>query len=109
MFTTDEKNVLRALELHGGITAAVASRHGWLSEHGVPVGPLRSLTDKRVVAPRVLTSYPLTVVWQLRKDHSTAHVLSQIERETRRQNIKEYAAGGFQLHTRKDIDVNKIR
>lgn len=102
MLTKDEQEVLRAIDLHGGITAKLATRHGWVNEHGAVLGPLRSLTDKRIVAPRVLTSVPLNVVWQRRETAAHTATLSQIKQTADKQGIKEYAPGGFELKLRKD-------
>lgn len=97
--TKDQKQVIRAIELHGGITAEMTSRHGWTNAQGVPVGPLRELIDLRIVAPRILTSYPLKATFELREKARDRETHDKIRREAARLGIKEYAPGGFRIHT----------
>jgi hypothetical protein len=56
-----------------------------------------------VLAPRVLTSQPLRVVYQYRDKAKNAATLARIEKETRRLGLREYAPGGFQLKVRKEL------
>lgn len=96
-----QKEILRAIELHGGITPVTASAHGWINNHGMPLPEFNQLIrEYRIVAPRVLTSQPLRIVWQMRVKHSDTNTLSMIEREANRLKMKEYAPGGFQLKVR---------
>ena len=101
-FSADEREVLRAVELHGGITEEMTNRHGW-TRQGAPLGPLRSLVQKRVIAPRVLTSQPLRIVWQMRTLAHAKHNDAKIQSEASRLRLKEHARGGFQLTLRKEL------
>lgn len=95
-----QREILRAIELHGGITPIMASEHGWLNCHGLPHKEFTQLIHEyRIVAPRVLTSQPLRLVWQLRQNATHKETLTKIEREASRLKMKEFAPGGFQLTT----------
>lgn len=103
-YTPLQREVLRAIELHGGLTADMANRAGFLNCHGMPVPEFQQLIHQyRVVAPRVLTSQPLRIVWQMRVKASDNNTLSMIEREAGRQKLKEYAPGGFRLELRPEL------
>lgn len=96
-----QREILRYIDLHGGLTAPQAAKNGFLNCHGMPLPEFQDLIRKHnIVAPRVLTSQPLRVIWQLRDLHSHKNTLAKIEREAGRQNLKEYAPGGFQLTVR---------
>lgn len=103
-FTPMQKEILRAIELHGGITPVTARAHGWLTSHGLPMPEFNQLIrEYRIVAPRVLTSQPLRIVWQMRVKHSHKETLAKIEREANRLKMKEFAPGGFQLEVRREL------
>lgn len=99
---SERNEILIAIDLHGGITPEMTNRHGW-TNRGLPVGELRKLIDEKIVAPRVLTSHPLRVVFQRRATASHAPTLAKIESESRRLGLKEYAEGGFQLTLRPEL------
>lgn len=100
-FTNMQKEILRALQLHGGITQIMAEKHGWCNKWGMPHGEFNQLIrEYKVVAPRVLTSQPLRVVWQLRETASDKNILDSIRKEADRLKLKEFAPGGFQLTLR---------
>lgn len=109
-FTHMQKEILRAIAIHGGITPEMTNRHGWTTHGGLPTSEMNQLIrEYRIVAPRVLTSQPLRIVWQFRKDASNKEVLAKIEKEAQRLGMKEYAKdnafhkGGFQLTLRKEL------
>ncbi len=101
--TSMQTEILRAIELHGGITPEMTERHGWTTRGGMPVQEFTELIDRLIVAPRVLTSQPLRIVWQLRDKGAHKATLAKIEKESRRLKQKEYAPGGFQLTLRKEL------
>lgn len=99
-FTSMQKEIIRAINLHGGITPELTERHGWTTRGGLPTKEFQQLINPyKVVAPRVLTSIPLKIVWQFRNDATKKETLAKIEREARRLGLKEHAVGGFQLTT----------
>lgn len=103
-YTKMQKEILRAIELHGGITPITAQKYGWLNCHGMPMPEFQELVRvHRVVAPRVLTSQPLRMVWQMREKHSDKNTLAMIEKEANRLKMKEYAPGGFRLDVRPEL------
>lgn len=93
----EQRAILDYLHRFGGFTVETAEREGWTWRHGLPRPALRELITRRIVAPRVLTSIPLRVVWQLRDRAHHGPTLAQIEREASRLRLKEYAQGGFRL------------
>lgn len=97
-FTHMQKEILRAIEIQGGITQTFAAKNGWVNKFGIPNKEFNVLIhDLRIVAPRVLTSVPLRVVWQMRVKRNDNETLAKIEREASKLNFKEYAPGGFKL------------
>lgn len=98
-----QREILRAMELHGGLTSAFANRQGFLNCHGLPKPEFLELIQKRIVAPRVLTSQPLSIVWQIRDLAAHKETLAKIEKEAISQKIKEYAPGGFKLELRPEL------
>ena len=102
-FTAMQHEILRAVELHGGITSEMTNRHGWTTHGGLPCAEFRELIDRLILAPRVLTSQPLRVVYQYRDKAKHSATLTRIEKETRRLGLREYAPGGFQLRLRKEL------
>ena len=108
--TRMQKEILRAIELHGGIGAEMGSKHGWLTRGGLPVTEFRQLIDPPhmgglyLVAPRVATSQPLKVVWQLRNTATHQATLAKIASEMGRLGYKEHAPGGLELKPRKDLN-----
>lgn len=98
-----QREILHAIDLHGGLTQPMANRHGWLTHGGLPIAELLELIDRMIVAPRVLTSQPLTVVWQRREKAQHKATLAQIEMTARGERLKEYAPGGFELRVRPDL------
>lgn len=104
VLTHMQREILRYISLHGGMTAPQASEKGFLNCHGQPLPEFQALIrTHKMVAPRVLTSQPLRIVWQMRDLHSHGETLAKIERETVRQKLKEYAPGGFQLTVRPEL------
>ena len=97
--TPMQQEILRAIELHGGVTSLMTEKNGW-TRNGHPTPDMAALVRARIIAPRILTSQPISVVWQLRSTASHKPTLARIEQEARRLGIKEYAPGGFQLTTR---------
>lgn len=93
----EQRAILDYLARYGGITVETSEREGWTWRHGLPRPALRELITRRIVAPRVLTSIPLRVVWQLRERARDRATLDQIAREAHRLRLKEYAQGGFRL------------
>lgn len=103
MFTNMQREILRAIELHGGITPVMTDANGWTFK-GNPRPEFNQLIrDYKLVAPRVLTSQPLRVVWQMRATASHAPTLAKIASEVTRLKLKEYAPGGFMLELRKEL------
>ena len=101
-FSPEQREILRAMELQGGITSILTEKNGW-TVNGCPRGDLADLVRRRVVAPRVLTTQPLRVVWQRRTVAGIAANESRIAKEARRLKLKEYAPGGFQLKLRPEF------
>lgn len=93
--TSDERDLLRFLEMHGTITTPTGSKHGWLNPRSQPIGPLRTLIDKRIVAPLVASSYPLRVEYQLRKGYKQARQEAAAAREKERVKIRDYATDNW--------------
>lgn len=93
----EERRILDYLERYGGVTVDRTEREGWTWRHGLPRAPLRRLIQLRIVAPRVLTSQPLRVVWQLREKAHDRATLEAIHAEAQRWRLREYAPGGFRL------------
>ena len=99
-FSPMQREIVRAIELQGGITSGIAERNGW-TLRGQPVSDFKELVYvMKIVAPRVQTSIPLTLVWQFRSEATKKDTLAKIEKQARLLGIKEYAPGGFQLTTR---------
>jgi len=94
--------ILRAIWHQGGITAATCEEHGF-TRKGLPQPALRELINLKIVAPRVLTSQPLRVVFQLRATAFNRNVDMQIAHEARRLRLKEHADGGFSLELRREL------
>lgn len=101
-FSPEQREILRAIQLQGGITSILTERAGW-TVNGCPRPELAELVRRRVVAPRVLTAQPLRVVWQLRTLAGVAHNESRIASEASRLKLREHAPGGFRLDLRKGI------
>ncbi len=100
--TPMQREILRALEIHGGITPIMSDANGW-TRRGMPVPEMRMLIDTKVISPRVLTSQPLKIVWQLRAKGAHKPTLAKIEQEAKRLRMKEYATGGFRLTLREEL------
>lgn len=106
--TPMQKEILRAIELHGGITPVMTDPNGW-TRQGQPLPEFQALIrEMRIVAPRVLTSQPLRIVWQFRSEATRKETLAKIASEASRLKMKEYAPGGFQLTTWQQDLANKI-
>lgn len=101
---TKQHEILRAIQLHGGITQQTTEREGFTSR-GLPCAEMRELIMKRIVAPRILTSVPLTVVWQLKQTVFNRQIDDMILREASRLKIKEFAQDreGLRLDVRKEL------
>jgi len=93
----EQRAILDYLARYGGVTVDRTEREGWTWRHGLPRRALRELIARRIVAPRVLTSQPLRVVWQLRERANDRATLEAIHAEAQRWRLREYAPGGFQL------------
>lgn len=92
-----QKEIVRACQIQGGLTGAQADKNGW-TVRGMPTGPMQELVRvHRILAPRVLTSQPLRIVWQMRELKTDKETLAKIEKEANRLGYKEYALGGFRL------------
>lgn len=101
--TKMQQEIIRAIELHGGITPIMTDYHGWTFK-GNPKPEFNQLIrEYRIVAPRVLTSQPLRVVWQFRNTAAHNPTLAKIASEATRLKMKEYAPGGFILELRKEL------
>jgi hypothetical protein len=101
-FSPEQKEILRAIELQGGITSALTEKNGW-TVFGCPRPELADLVRRRIVAPRVLTAQPLRVVWQLRTLAGVAHNEARIASEASRLKLRDYAPGGFRLELRREL------
>lgn len=102
-FTHLQREIFRAITLHGGIDAPMAERFGF-TKGGVPCEEMQVLVnDLKIIAPRVLTSMPLRVVWQFRDKATHNETLAKIARQASRLNQREYAKGGFQLTLRPEL------
>ena len=97
-----QKEILRAIEMHGGITPVTSDENGW-TRRGMPTSEMRVLIDTKVIAPRVLTSHPLRIVWQMYREAVKKETLHKIEKEAKRLRMKEHAPGGFKLDLRKEL------
>ena len=94
--STDERELITYISRYGGLLAPDAERHGW-TVRGLPTAPLRALIARRIVAPRVLTSQPLRVVWQLRATWRSPETLTHLSSQLGRAGVREYAPGGLHL------------
>lgn len=99
---SQQYEILRAIWHQGGITSATCEAHGF-TRKGLPQPALRDLITHKIVAPRVLTSQPLRVVFQMRASAFNRNVDMQIAHEARRLRLKEHADGGFSLELRREI------
>lgn len=95
-----QHEILRALWHAGGIDATMAEKRGF-TIRGQPTREMREMIAKKIIAPRVMTSVPLTLIWQLRSTAHDRHNDQKIANEAARLKIREYAPGGFQLLLRK--------
>lgn len=96
--TTMQIEIIKAIELLGGITSDISEKYGWTTRGGLPTAQFQQLIrEYRIVAPRVLTSIPLRVIWQFRETHKNVNNNILIEKTINRAKIKEYAKGGFKL------------
>lgn len=102
-FTPMQREILRAIELHGGVTSEMTERHGW-TRRSIPAPEMWALIERKIVAPRVLTSQPLRVVYQLKAQAFSRQNDARIAKEARRLKLKEYAPGGFALSLRRELD-----
>lgn len=85
---SEQRTIVDYLKRFGACDAVRAETEGW-TRRGLPAEPLRALINARVVAPRVLTSYPLRVMWELK---ATAHTKQQAEaRQRLREKLREFA------------------
>jgi hypothetical protein len=73
------EEIVAFLQRFGACDSERAEREGW-TQRGLPGEALRSLIARRIVAPRVLTSYPLRVVWELRRTAHTPEQRAAVER-----------------------------
>jgi len=97
--TPMQKEICRAIEMQGGITPVLTDKHGWTNK-GLPLPEFNQLISQyKIVAPRVLTSIPLRIVWQFRNEATRKETLGKIAREAEKLKLKEYAEGGFMLNT----------
>lgn len=101
--TPMQREILRAIQLHGGITPEITDRNGWTRKGQPTTEFFQLIREHKLVAPRVLTSIPLRIVWQMRDQANHKETLAKIEREACRLNFREWAVGGFRLITRKGI------
>lgn len=91
-----QREILAACGKDGGITAITAEKNGW-THRSMPTPDMRELINRRIIAPRVLTSQPLRIVWQLRDTAKDKNTLHRIEQLASKFKMKEYAPGGFKL------------
>lgn len=98
----NQKEILRAIQLHGGITDEMTNRHGW-TRRGLPLEDLRQLIDYNIVNPQPLSQVPLRVVWRLTQDALNSNVVQKILSEASRLRLKEYAPGGLRLDLRREV------
>lgn len=91
----EKEAIVDYIAARGGLLSEEATKHGW-AKNGLPLAALRELITERIVAPRVLTSIPLRVVWQLRQDHRAPAVLERLGRLCAEFKIKD-GAGGLKL------------
>lgn len=104
-FSPEQREIMRAIELQGSIRPPQAQKNGWTHAHqsGLPKEALRNLIARKIVAPRVETSQPLKMLWQLRSEADRPDVLAKIAAEASRLKVKEYAEGGYKLELRREL------
>lgn len=97
--SSDHRQILRYIELHGALLGVEAERQGW-TLRGVPQAPLRDLVEFGIVAPRALTGYPVSISWELREKARSQATHTRIEREARRVGVKEADGSDLNFATR---------
>ncbi len=104
-FSPEQRDILRAIQLQGSIRPDMAVRCGWTWPHqsGLPKEALRNLIERKIVAPRIETSQPLKMLWQLRDLGDDPATLARIAAEARKLKVKEYAEGGYKLELRREL------
>jgi len=89
LFPPDERKILQYLDRFGALPQARAEREGW-TIGGLPTEPLRNLIRLRIVAPRVLTSYPLRCSWELRHGANTPERAAARAKMQEEYGLREY-------------------